>query len=100
MINHGRELIILFNKYMENFILVFIDDILVYSKSKKEHKEHLCIVLWVCSKSATTNRKNDQFSSMIYFKKLYKSAFRIFDSEGTLNLEELRVILEIYEILS
>ena len=27
------------------FVIVFIDDILVYSKSKKEHEEHLRIVL-------------------------------------------------------
>jgi hypothetical protein len=25
--------------------VVFIDDILVFSKSKREHEEHLCIVL-------------------------------------------------------
>jgi hypothetical protein len=27
------------------FVVVFIDDILVFSKSKKEHEEHLCIML-------------------------------------------------------
>ena len=35
----------IFSKYLDKFILVFIDDILVYSKSKEEHEEHLCIVL-------------------------------------------------------
>ena len=35
----------IFYKYLDKFILVFIDDILVYSKSKEEHQEHLCIVL-------------------------------------------------------
>ena len=34
----------IFSKYLDKFILVFIDDILVYSKSKEEHKEHLHIV--------------------------------------------------------
>ena len=37
----------IFSKYLDKFLLVFIDDILVYSKNKKEHKEHLRIVLWV-----------------------------------------------------
>ena len=37
----------IFNKYMDKFVLVFIDGILVYSKSKEEHEEHLRIVLWV-----------------------------------------------------
>ena len=30
---------------LDKFAMVFIDDILVFSKSKKEHDEHLCIVL-------------------------------------------------------
>jgi hypothetical protein len=33
-----------FMEEMNKFIVVFIDDILVFSKSKKEHEEHLCIV--------------------------------------------------------
>jgi hypothetical protein len=35
------------NKYLDKFILVFVDDILVYSKTKEEHKEHLRLVLQV-----------------------------------------------------
>ena len=37
----------IFSKYLDKFVLVFIGDILVYSKSKKEHEEHLYIVLRV-----------------------------------------------------
>jgi hypothetical protein len=35
------------NKYLDKFILVFVDDILVYSKTKEEHEEHLRLVLQV-----------------------------------------------------
>ena len=35
----------IFSKYLDKFVLVFIDDILVYFKSKEEHEEHLLIVL-------------------------------------------------------
>ena len=34
-----------FTKYLDKFIVVFIDDILVYSKNEEEHKEHLRLVL-------------------------------------------------------
>ena len=37
----------IFSKYVDKFVLVFIEDILVYSKSKQKHEEHLRIVLWV-----------------------------------------------------
>ena len=37
----------IFSKYLDKFVLVFIDNILVYSKSKEENEEHLRIVLWV-----------------------------------------------------
>ena len=37
----------IFIKYLDRFLLVFIDDILVYSNSKEEHEEHLRIVLQV-----------------------------------------------------
>jgi hypothetical protein len=34
-----------FMEYMDKFIVVFIDDILVYSKNEEEHTEHLHLVL-------------------------------------------------------
>ena len=37
----------IFSKYLDKFVLVFIDDILVYSNNKEEHEEHLGIVIWV-----------------------------------------------------
>ena len=34
-----------FREYLDKFVLVFIDDILVYSKSEEDHARHLRIVL-------------------------------------------------------
>jgi hypothetical protein len=34
-----------FMEYLDNFIMVFNDDILVYSRSGEDHEDHLCLVL-------------------------------------------------------
>ena len=34
-----------FKQYLDLFIIVFIDDILIYSKNEEEHASHLRIVL-------------------------------------------------------
>ena len=39
MMNH------IYKKYLDQFIVVFVDDILVYSKTQEEHEEHLHIAL-------------------------------------------------------
>ena len=34
-----------FREYLDKFVQVFIDDILIYSQMMEEHDEHLCFVL-------------------------------------------------------
>nr|GEY66561.1 hypothetical protein [Tanacetum cinerariifolium] len=36
--------------YLDNFVIIFIDDILTYSKDEKEHKEHLKAILELLKK--------------------------------------------------
>ncbi|GJZ36315.1 putative reverse transcriptase domain-containing protein [Tanacetum coccineum] len=36
--------------YLDKFVIVFIDDILIYSKTKKEHEEHLRLILRLLKK--------------------------------------------------
>jgi hypothetical protein len=35
----------LFMEYLDKFVVVFIDDILIFSKMQEEHKKHLRLVL-------------------------------------------------------
>ena len=35
----------MFRPYLDQFVMVFIDDILVYSRDEQEHEQHLKIVL-------------------------------------------------------
>ena len=35
----------IFQWYLDQFIIIFIDDILVYSKNQEEHKQHLRLAL-------------------------------------------------------
>ena len=37
----------IFWPYLDQFVVVFIDDILIYSKSREEHAEHLRVVLGI-----------------------------------------------------
>lgn len=34
-----------FKKFSDQFVIVFVDDIPVYSKSKEEHEKHLRVVM-------------------------------------------------------
>ena len=34
-----------FQPYLDRFVVVFVDDILIYSQSEEEHEDHLRVVL-------------------------------------------------------
>ena len=37
----------IFQSYLDEFVIVFIDDILIYSGSKEDHEEHLRVILQI-----------------------------------------------------
>jgi len=54
------------HEYLDDFVVVFLDDILIYSKSEEEHERHLRLVL-------DALRKNQ------FYAKLKKCAFWLFE---------------------
>jgi hypothetical protein len=37
----------IFREYLDKFVIVFLDGILIYYKLEEEHEQHLRMVLWV-----------------------------------------------------
>jgi len=58
-----------FHPYLDKFVVIFIDDILVYSKMREEHAEHLCIVLntLVAHKLYAKFKKYDFWMKQVHF---------------------------------
>ena len=50
-----------FREYLDKFIQVFIDNILIYSRKTKQHDEHLCLVLQ-CLREQKLYEKLSKFS--------------------------------------
>ena len=52
-----------FREYLDKFVVVFIDDILIYSKSDEEHAEHLTIVL---PEDSTPNLEREPIACQVF----------------------------------
>ena len=50
----------IFRKYLDDFVIVYLNDILIYSKTKKEHIKHVTAILKVLKKADVriNNTKN------------------------------------------
>ncbi|GJR51765.1 putative reverse transcriptase domain-containing protein [Tanacetum coccineum] len=64
--------------YLDKFVIVFIDDILIYSKSKQEHEEHLKLILkFLKNKELYAN-----FSKCEFWIPKVQFFYHVIDSQG------------------
>jgi hypothetical protein len=66
------------SKFLDIFVLVFIDDILIYSKNREEHEEHLKLVIQVLRE----NQLYDKFSKSDFFQKQVHYLGHVISEEG------------------
>ncbi|GJX13177.1 putative reverse transcriptase domain-containing protein [Tanacetum coccineum] len=64
--------------YLDKFVIVFIDDILIYSKNKKEHEEHLKLILRLLKKEEMYTK----FSKYEFWPSKVQFLSHVIDSEG------------------
>ncbi|GJY44411.1 putative reverse transcriptase domain-containing protein [Tanacetum coccineum] len=64
--------------YLDNFVIVFIDDILIYSKNKKEHEGHLKLILRLFEEEKLFAK----FSKCKFWLSTMKFLGHLIDSEG------------------
>ncbi|GJX10074.1 putative reverse transcriptase domain-containing protein [Tanacetum coccineum] len=64
--------------YLDKFIIIFIDDILIYSKNKQEHEEHLKLILELLKKEELYAK----FSKCEFWIPKVQFLGHVIDSEG------------------
>jgi hypothetical protein len=65
-------------EYLDKFVVIFIDDILIYSKSEEEHEEHLRAVL----EKLREHRLYAKFSKCEFWKKQVEFLGHVLSAEG------------------
>jgi hypothetical protein len=81
----------IFNQYLDKFVLVFIDDILVYLKTTKEHEEHLKIVLQTLRK----HKLYAKFDKCDFYQRRIQYLGHMISKEGiAVDLEKIKSVME------
>jgi hypothetical protein len=80
-----------FRKYLDHFVQVFLDDILIYSKNEREHEEHLRVVL-SCLRE---NKLYGKLSKCSFFQREIHYLGHIISGEGiSVDPEKVKAIME------
>ena len=78
-----------FQNYLDRFMQVFLDDILIHSKNEKEHEEHLRLVL-TCLRE---HKLYGKLSKCSFFQKEIHYLGHIISKEGiSVDLEKVKAI--------
>jgi hypothetical protein len=81
----------IFWKYLDRFVQVFLDDILIYSRNEREHEEHLQIVLSCLRK----NKLYGNLSKCSFFQKEIHYLGHIISGEGiSVDPEKVKAIVK------
>ncbi|GKA24950.1 putative reverse transcriptase domain-containing protein [Tanacetum coccineum] len=72
LMNHVRK------PYLDKFVIVFIDDILIYSRNKEEHTNHLRIILELLKK----DKLYAKFSKCDFWISIVQFLGHVIDSQG------------------
>ena len=67
-----------FSSFLDKFVVVFVDDILIYSKSKGEHENHLRIVL----QTLRDNKLYAKFEKCDFWKEEVKFLGHVVSKDG------------------
>jgi hypothetical protein len=79
------------SKFLDRFVLVFIDDILIYSKNREEHEEHLKLVLQVLRE----HQLYAKFSKCDFFQKQVHYLGHVISEEGVeVDPEKIKAIMD------
>jgi hypothetical protein len=79
------------SKFLDKFVLIFIDDILIYSKNREEHEEHLRLVLQVLRE----HQLYVKFNKCDFFQKQIHYLGHVLSKEGVaVDLDKIRSIME------
>eukprot|EP00253_Pinus_taeda_P015634 PITA_15634 len=81
----------IFHQYLDRFVLIFIDDILVYSRTMEEHQEHLRKVL----QTLRAHQLYAKFSKCDFFKNEIQYLGHVITKEGiAVDPEKIKAIMD------